>query len=61
MPSDFAFASYRLADFVRRSKHDGVKRSQLEPIGGGVMGWLDVDSYFEGWAGPDPGDISDDY
>ena len=45
----------------RGSKHDGVKRSQLEPIGGGVMGWLDVDSYFEGWSGPDPGDIGDDY
>jgi hypothetical protein len=44
----------------RGSKHDGVKRTPLEPTMG-VMGWLDVDVYFEGWAGADPGDISDDY
>jgi hypothetical protein len=27
----------------------------------GVMGWIDVDVYFEGWNGPDFGDVADDY
>ena len=45
----------------RGSKHDGVKRSQLEPLGGGLMGWLDVDVYFEGWNGPDLPVVADDY
>ncbi|MCC7221487.1 MAG: hypothetical protein IT490_12255 [Candidatus Contendobacter sp.] len=41
----------------RRSKHDGVKRTPLEPRPGGVLGWLDVDVYFSGWSGPDVGDV----
>lgn len=44
----------------RGSKHDGVKRTPLEPTIG-VMGWLDVDVYFEGWNGPDLGDVAGDY
>ena len=32
------------------SKHDGVKRTALQPIPGGLMGWLDVDVYFQGWS-----------
>jgi hypothetical protein len=32
------------------AKHDGVKRSALQPIPGGLMGGLDVDIYFRGWS-----------
>jgi hypothetical protein len=30
--------------------HDGVTRTALEPHAGPVMGWVDVDVYFDGWA-----------
>src|SRR5262245_6378941 len=33
--------------------HDGVGRTPLQPRPGGVMGWVNVDLYFDGWAGPD--------
>ena len=45
----------------RGTKHDGVKRSALGPRPGGVLGWLNVDHYFDGWNGPDVGDVPDDY
>jgi hypothetical protein len=45
----------------RKSQHDGVKRTPLEPRPGYVMGWLDADVYFDGWTGPDLGDVADDY
>ena len=40
----------------RGSKHDGVKRTPPQPRPGGLMGWLSVDVYFEGWNGVDVGD-----
>lgn len=44
----------------RGSKREGVKRTPLEPTMG-VMGWIDVDVYFEDWNRPDFGDVADDY
>jgi len=37
----------------RRSKHDGVGRSPVSIRPSGVFGYLDVDSYFQDWSGPD--------
>lgn len=34
----------------RSSNRDGVKRTTLQPVPGGLMGWLDVDVYFQGWS-----------
>ena len=45
----------------RTSKHDGVKRTPLDPRPVNVMGWLDADVYFQGWRGDDVGDTKDDY
>ena len=41
----------------RKSHHDGVKRSELSPRPQSLIGWVDVDVYFEGWDGPDVGDV----
>jgi len=35
----------------RGTKHDGVTRTPLQPRPTNLMGWLDVDIYFEGWHG----------
>ena len=43
-----------------KSGHDGVGRSALEPMPGSLMGWLDVDTYFDGWASPSDIYDSDD-
>lgn len=43
----------------RTSKHDGVKRTPLQPRPNDVMGWLNVDVYFQGWSGPDVGDVDE--
>lgn len=37
----------------RGAGHDGVKRTALEPMPGNLMGWLDVDTYLDGWKSPD--------
>ena len=42
----------------RTAMHDGVKRTLLQPRPGNVMGWINVDVYFEGWT--DPSNIYDD-
>ncbi|HLJ49051.1 MAG TPA: hypothetical protein VKU01_23715 [Bryobacteraceae bacterium] len=39
----------------RSSRHDGVGRTPISARPTGVFGYLDVDSYFQGWAGPDVG------
>lgn len=36
----------------KRSKRDGVKRTAMEARPEPVLGWLDVDVYFNGWESP---------
>ena len=43
----------------RGSRHDGVSRSILKPRPQNLMGWIDIDAYFQGWNGPDVGEVVD--
>jgi hypothetical protein len=41
----------------RKSKHDGVDRKPLQARPYNVMGWVDVDAYFDGWVAPEGGEV----